>query len=252
MKLTYIDLLRQILAEIESDEVNSLLDTVESEQITLVIYRIYKSIAATHNLEHLKRFVIPFPEPGTPTFFELPSEVNNISWIKHNNRVIGGPANYTTLYFRPSEVFMRVLAGRDSSAGNVTTVVKDGIPYNIYTDRHPRYFTVLNKTKLLFDSYMSSLDVAGIDVNNLQIYGQLDPVIEIDDNYEFDMPSDIMTYFVNECISYAYTVIKQLPNPKIEQLSQKFEGSLRSDDRITSQLKPVRLTPIAQPEGRND
>src|SRR5882762_9586205 len=102
MKRTLLDLTQNILSALNSDEVNSIGDTVESAQVAEIIRTTYYNIMGRAELpEHEKLFNLASSTSSvTPTVMYRPLEgVVKINWIKYydTNPLDGG--NITTTQF---------------------------------------------------------------------------------------------------------------------------------------------------------
>src|SRR3990167_9110502 len=86
MKYTLLELTQIVLSSLDSDEVNSIDDTVESQQVAKVIRTVYYDIISRANLpEHYDlRSLTASGDNTKPTLMTMPSDIRSIQWIKYN------------------------------------------------------------------------------------------------------------------------------------------------------------------------
>src|ERR1041385_1579400 len=87
MQMTLLDMTQNILSSLSSDEVNSIGDTTESQQIALIIKNKYYDIINRVNLpEHDQLIQLdPSLDNTIPVMMFVPEGVTDISWLKYFN-----------------------------------------------------------------------------------------------------------------------------------------------------------------------
>src|SRR4030066_2361472 len=91
MKMTLLELVQDILSDLDSDEVNSINDSVEALQVAQILKSTYFNIIDGRDWPHLYQ---PFQltASGTtdrPTHMRLPDNIIDVSWIKYNCKEYG-------------------------------------------------------------------------------------------------------------------------------------------------------------------
>lgn len=86
MKLTLLEMVQSILSSMDSDEVNSIDDTIEAQQVAYVIKSVYNDISTFIDLpEQDKIFQLePSGDPDKPTVMLIPANFGDLQWIKYN------------------------------------------------------------------------------------------------------------------------------------------------------------------------
>ena len=86
MKYTLLELVQNILSSMDADEVNSITDTVEAQQVAKIVRTVYMDIMERANLpEHYG--LVNLQASGTtlkPVLMTVPSSVQDIIWIKYD------------------------------------------------------------------------------------------------------------------------------------------------------------------------
>lgn len=86
MKFTLLEMVQDILSSMDSDEVNSIDDTIEAQQVANVIKNVYNDIVSTIELpEQYELFQLEASGNATkPVVMKRPFNFSNIEWLKYN------------------------------------------------------------------------------------------------------------------------------------------------------------------------
>lgn len=93
MKYTLLELTQNILSSLNSDEVNSIGDTVESRQVSELIRTVYFNIAARAKVpEHWElKQLTPSGDLALPVLMYRPNDINKIEWLKYDCQTVSDP-----------------------------------------------------------------------------------------------------------------------------------------------------------------
>lgn len=223
-KLTVLELVQDILNSLDSDEVNSINDTIEAQQIAQIVKTTYYNITVGKDWAHTFQLFRPDSSGSIqlPTKVKIPENVVELEWIKYNVRSSTDTKDrVASLIYKTPEDFLTILNSRDSSASNVFVMV-DVVNLNIYNDKAPTYYTSFDGEYLILDSYDNTVDTT-IQNSKCQCYGKIQPTFTLDDSFIPDLPIQAFTYLLNEAKATAFIDLKQTVNGKAEQhsLSQK-------------------------------
>ena len=222
--LTVLEIVQDILNSLDSDEVNSINDTIEAQQIAQIVKTTYYNIIDGKDWAHTFK-LFQLSSSGTtsnPTKMKIPDNVVELHWLKYNKRTSTDTKNKVgNVIYKTPEEFIEILNQRDSSDSNVI-VVSDVVLLNIINDKAPTYFTSFDNEYLIFDSYDKDVDSVLQSVKT-QCYGEVQPVFTIDDGFIPDLPMQAFSYLLNEAKAVAFIDLKQTANSKAEQnsLTQK-------------------------------
>lgn len=223
-KLTVLEIVQDILSSMDSDEVNSINDTIESQQVAQIVKTTYYNIIDGKDYQHLYQLFKPDTSGvvATPTKVKLPQTVIDVRFVKYNKKGLTDTKDRVeNIIYKSPEEFLDILNPRDSAASNVV-VVSDIVSLNIYTDRTPTYYTSFDGEYLILDSYDNEVDTT-IQSHKFQCFGRIRPTFTISDSFIPDLPEQMFSYLLNESKAVAFVDLKQTQNPKAEQhsLSQR-------------------------------
>ena len=221
-KLTLLQMTQDIMSDMDSDDINSINDSVEALQVAQIIKTTYYNIIDGKDYAFLYE-LFQMDASGTatrPTHMSLPEDVIDLKWIKYNCRTSVLDKNlYQLVEYKSPEDFMYILDGRDSKATNVQVVVDStGINLNILTDKAPQYFTSFDDVTLVFDSLLNTVDTT-LQNSQTQCWGKRSIAFTLSDTFTPDLPVQMFTYLLNEAKSAAFLTLKQMANQKAEQIS---------------------------------
>lgn len=220
--MTLLEIVQDILSDLNSDEVNSIDDTVESLQVAGIVKSTYFNIIDGRDWPHLYQF-FQLTASGTtarPTHMSLPSTVIDVRYIKYNVRTVTDTKDkFIQIKYKTPEEFMEIVNGRDSSASRVTKVTDPTNVYiNIYNNVAPTYYTSFDNENIVMDAYDVAVDTTLI-TSKTECYGKTYPTWTLSDAFIPDLPKNSFSYLLNEAKSTCFLRIKEASDPKAEQHS---------------------------------
>src|SRR5882672_472594 len=90
MKYSLLELTQNILSRLDSDEVNSISDTTESQQVAKIVRNTYFNIMSRANLPENKTLfqLTASGDNALPVYMIRPDTVSRIEWIKYNKMTV--------------------------------------------------------------------------------------------------------------------------------------------------------------------
>ena len=230
--MTLLEMTQDILSDMDSDEVNSINDSVESLQVAQIIKTTYYNIIDGRDYDFLYE-LFQLDASGTssrPTHMKLPENIIDLKYIKYNCKTLTDTKDkYLKIKYLMPEDFMEVVDKRDSSKSNVTVVTDPtGISINVMNDKAPEYFTSFDDENLVFDSYDSQVDTT-LQNNKTQCHGKRSVAFTLLDSFTPDLPVQMFSYLLAEAKSTAFVTLKQMPNAKAEQISNSQKRRMSQD-----------------------
>jgi len=219
-KMTVIDMVQDILNDMDSDEVSSINDTVEAQQVAQILKTTYYEILGQRVWPHTATLTTLTASGSTslPTHMTIADDIIDVAWIKYNKKTdVADMDTFTEIVYLTPEEFMSLSDSRASTASDITNVTDpSGVTLNIITDTHPTYYTSFDDETLIFDSYYSTLDTT-LQTSKTQVYGYTEPTFSLVDTFTPDLPTKAFPYYLAEAKSTAFNALKQAPNAKEEQ-----------------------------------
>jgi hypothetical protein len=217
MKFTLLEGVQEILSALDSDEVNSITDTVESHQVALIFKSVYYDLFNELNLgEHEITFgLVPSADPTKPVLATLPETVTKVSWIKYDCRETGDTTpDYNVITFMPFDDFVSMQEGlRDDT--EMDSMVVDGLNNTftlLYkTDKHPEWYTFYDNNVVLFDSLDIDID-STLQQSKFLCLGHAYPDFDLDDSFVPDLDPSQFRHYIHKSKERAFAELKQIEN----------------------------------------
>jgi hypothetical protein len=243
MKYTLLEMVQRVLSAMDSDEVNSISDTTESNQVALLIEGVYNDLLAECN----------FPELGTlfelnasgdntkPTLMTIPEEISNVEWVKYDVQTEDETlANYQPVAFRCLQEFLshtnsfRTFDNVGVLEHSITNGVNtDNIPFYYRSDQGPSIYTSFDDGTLIFDSYDSDVDTT-LQKTKTQCRGSIIPTFSLTDTFTPRLDSAQFSLLMNEAKARAFVELKQANNTNAEGHARRLKIRLRNSKHKAS------------------
>lgn len=221
-KLSLLQIVQSILNDMDSDEINSINDTIESQQIASIVKDTYYQIINGETWPHLKKiFQLDHSGLGTayPTYLKLPEDIVHLEWIKYNNALDLERDKYEEVKYKTPIEFLEETNVRNSLNSNITVITDtSGIKINVYNDRKPQYWTSFDDVYIVMDAYNTDAD-STLQNSKTQCYGLREPTFTLLDGFIPDLPIQAFSYLLAESKAACFMHLRQSPNAKAEQHS---------------------------------
>lgn len=255
--MTLIELVQSLLASMESDEVDSINDTVEGYNVALLCRDVFYDACTDLALDEQDRTVhlVSAANINTPTLFTVPPNVTKLYWVKYNqsdpldiNPTF--PLFMTVQYvcfpdFLTNQQALRqdTLASAGGDVAEQTIVDKSGnsfpIPYR--TNAFPQFYTTFDNNSVLFDSYRQDIE-STMQSSNTLCAARIFPEFQLADTFVPPFDSNQFAYYRNKCKVQAFAEFKQMPHQvAIENTKRQKQVVVRDRDRVDNRPAVLKL-----------
>lgn len=217
---TRLSIVQDILSDADSDDVNSITDTVEAGQCDTVLKNSFYSIVdvfdlpATMNLFWQTGLVI------NNTQFLLSADLNRVQWLKYD---VGDAVNadWSEMHYKHPAQWLETAQSLDNTASNVEEHTFNSAKYYIYNDRRPRYWTSFDDKTVVFDSYDIAVDLWGLVPSKLQGYALNRPAYPTLETTEFALPKELEQLLIDEAREMFFDLYKDGATRKVNQRARR-------------------------------
>lgn len=219
MKMSLLDMVQDILSDMDSDLVNSIDDTPESQQVAQIIKTTYNDLMTTMEWPHLSTLTqLNAATVPLPTHCSLPLNVMEMQLVRYDKARLGDTVpKYDDVHYLYPEEFLKKLQYRKPSESNVDIVVDpSGVSLFIINDKAPQYWTSFDDNTLVFDSYDSDVDTF-LQNSKFVIMAKRQPTFEMTDDFIPDLPAESFSLLLAEAKSRSAIRLMQEPDQKAEQ-----------------------------------
>tara|TARA_R110002153_G_scaffold79825_1_gene203435 strand:+ start:3339 stop:4070 length:732 start_codon:yes stop_codon:yes gene_type:complete len=227
MKRTLLQIVQNILSDMDSEDVNSISDSVEATQVASVVRDVYFNMVSTRMIPEHKQLtkLTSLSSSARPTHFKIPDSVKIIDSLHYNISTTGGVSFRELKYLEPL-LFLTLNSEGDSSV--VVYDVKGNTPIIIRNDGMPTYFTSFDDEHIIMDSFDSSYSQTLTEVNT-QAYCQKIPDFTVSDDYTPDVDDVLFPYLIAESKSTCFSLFKSGVDQKIEQAARRQKSYVQND-----------------------
>lgn len=234
MKMTLLDMVQEILSDMNSDNVNSISDTIEATQVATIIKRTFLNLHNNRTWPHTGSLfkIDASADSARPTHMSLQDDVSHIEWVKYDTkREYEDYLSYSDIPYREPKDFLDLVMSRDASADNAQIVFDyNGTFMIILNDVAPTCYTSFDDEHLVFDSYNQTIE-STLQTSKIQVFGYKEPVWQMTDEFVPDMPTKVFPYLVSEAKSTAFLKVKEVFSQKDEQDSNRQKSWLSREKR---------------------
>lgn len=218
-KLTLLEMTQRILSSMDSDEVNSIDDTVEAGQVALIVRESYEDLVSQRNWPFLCSLsnLTGLGDTDNPTKMQIPEDTNEVLWIKYNKKDVS--------YMEP-KAFKDMLDQRSVQAGLI-----DENGYGLTSD--PTYWTTYDDNYIIFDSYDSD-EEATLVGSKAVMYGVMVQPWTHEDDFVPNLPEKMFATLVADAKGTAFLQLKQQANAKEETKARRGKARFQSEAKRTA------------------
>lgn len=224
MRKTLLEITQEILNDLDSDIVNSIEDTIESQQVASIIRSCYNEMISNRNWPHLKKLVQldALGDLSKPNYLIAPEALKELITFSYDKRTVEN--NKTTLkevWYKEPEAFLRHVSSRNADNDNVIEVTDfSGSTLLITNNQPPSYWTSFDDTYIVTDSYDVNVDSA-LQNDKTQCLAYIEPTWTHTDEAVPNLPAEAFAALIEEAKSTAFIALKQMVNTKAEQKSAR-------------------------------
>ena len=241
MKYSLLEMTQGILSDMDSDNVNSILDTFESEQVAQIIKSTFFSMVSPRDWPHRKQLVqlTPSSNLALPTHMYVPEGVTRMVSINYDcARATDNRKLYRPMSWREPDEFLKLTNAQNTTQDNIDIIIdSSGVELFIRNDLPPSYYTSFDDKTLVFNSYDKEVDDT-LQNAKTQAQAYIMPGWEMQDSFIPDLPAEAFTALVEEAKSRAMFKLKQMEDVKAEQESRRQQRWLsRNNWRVKGGIK---------------
>lgn len=220
-KQTLLQTVQGVLAELVSDEVNSIGDTNEAMVVANIVRRTYIDIANEMDLPADRDITSlePYSDTTKPTFLKIPENVSKVIWLKYDVRTsTAGNKAYTDITWMAPDDFISYVNARPSTDTTNYKVVmySADVPLIINKKAGPTYWTCFDDNTIIFDNFNSSVD-STIQASKTLAYVEKSPELVLADATIINLPENLNSLLYTMALTRCSLDLNKEPNQKGER-----------------------------------
>lgn len=221
-------MVQSILSDMDSQDVNSISDSVEAQQIASVIEDTYYTILSSREIPELKKLIklTSLSQLARPTHFKYPTDVKELEKVYYS--VAEG--DYKEVYYTDPLSFLN----KQPKTGLIVADVNAGTSLVIGQDKAPSYYTSFDDEHIVMNSYDSTVE-STLQESKTRAYGAVFPVFSTTDSFVPPLDDNLLAYLLAESKSICFSLFKNGADPKIEQSARRIKSFATRDSFKTKQ-----------------
>lgn len=258
---------QSILSSMSSDEVNSIGDTTESQQVAEIIRQKYFDIINRVPLpEHEQLIQLDASlDTDAPVMMFVPDGIGHIAWLKYYNSNpldtaattsthgintdlednsgsgVNSPPGYQYVNILPAKQFIEIVNGFNPEESNVTSFTFTDAAHNfpgVYNflyknDRQPTYCCIINNYYVIFDSYDNTQD-STLQSTKTMAWGRVIPSFKMEDTFIPDLADEQFQLLLNEVKALAFFELKQQPHQLAIQETKRGWSNVQKNKAVAN------------------
>ena len=225
MKKSLLEITQQILSDMDSEEVNSLGDSVEAMQVATIVEEVYYGLIATRTIPEHKELLklTAASDSNFPTHFQYGENVKEITNIWYED----DDGDYKAVYWMDPLEFL-LHSDREQTNYVVVNDKNGGTKIKISTDKQPKYYTSFDDFWIVMDGYDSTVDTT-LQESKTRAYGTQYPPFSKTDDFVPDIDATMFPYLIAEASSTAQSLLKGVADQKTEQRARRQKSYIQND-----------------------
>jgi len=229
MKSTLLQVVQSILSDMDSEDVNTISDTVEAQQVASVVEDTYFNIIAARSIpEHNKLIpLVSLANNAKPTHFTYPARTKQLMRVDYNIGTASVPDYREIVYVEPL-----VFIDRMDETGKKVTTVDQSVELFVASDKDPSYYTSFNDNHIIMDAYDVSVE-QNLASNKTRAFCAIYPTFSQTDSFAIDLDQTLMPLLLAESKSACMSLFKGGSDPKVEQAARRLKSYVQNDQYKT-------------------
>ena len=224
-KKTLLEMVQSILSDMDSEDVNSISDSVEATQVANIVRDTFYNLVSTKDIpeHHGLLKLTALSDSDYPSHFQYPTNTKHIEKVWYKN----SDGYYREIHFVEPTVFLRKVDEIGSDYDSVLD--KNGTTeLRIKNDEDPTFYTSFDDDYLVMNSYDSDTE-STLQASKVRAYGVTLPVFSLTDAYTPDIDNVLFPYLLAESKSTCMSLLKGNVDPKIDQAARRQKSFVQND-----------------------
>jgi hypothetical protein len=241
MAQTLLDVVQGILSKLDSDAVNSISDTVESDQVADIVKQTYYDIIDEYQLpgQRVLTTLEGVSDPSRPNTLKIPENTQALlSWKYDTREADGDPLRYVELKYKTPKDFLTTINYRNSNDTSTYSVVEvsPGVRMVVDIRSAPACWTSFDDETIVTDNVNLAVD-ATLQSSKTQAWLEKRWVFHKEDAFVITLPENLGSLLYRTAENEAYAVYKQVVNPKLEQKERRLRIRAQRNKHRTQQFE---------------
>lgn len=239
MAKTVLEYVQTALATMDSDDVDSISDTVESDQVATFLKEVYYELLNREEWDFLDgpAQLVSAADVSEPTEFTIAADTRKIHEIRYD---LSYPfpaldVNLRKLTYIEPLKFLQMFA---REGDNTVTVNRGGagLFYNIPNDRHPERWTSFDDGTVTLDAFNADAGFNYLPHEAISMWASVIPPFTLDDAFEPDIPLHMEPLLQSSLNAVSHLYLKQAASgPDETRVRRQLAQARRAHSKIKNE-----------------
>ena len=239
MRYTLLQVVQKCLEVVNGEEVNSISDSKEAQDIASICEDVYHAFCAEKKIpEHQELTQLEaLSDTDFPTHFKFGSRISELKKVFYDQSEVSGQTDWReVIYVSPLDFLLRTDNIVESKV--LVSDKKGGTSLSIRNDQYPTFYTSFDNEHIVMNAYKATVD-STLQQSKSRAYSTKFPPFTIEDSFIPDLDDMLSVLFLAECkVNVSNTLEKEVP-PKLEQEVRRLRGfSQGARDKVRKGYKP--------------
>lgn len=242
---TLLDITQDILSDMDSDEVNSIEDTTEAQQVARIVRNAYSEVCDEFYLESNKRLLelTGLADTDHPTHLGVPEGVHSIENLEYDCRDLNGDApRYVKMCYLEPEAFLTKVNWPETDANVQEVEDFGGAKIHVRNDKHPTYYTLFDNSRVVLDSFNED-STATLVGDRTRCFATQKPTLVLDDDTVIDLPQHLISLLRSEAMVAAFDRFKDGAPPSVQRTANRQRVRAQRLKHTVRERRPNDLLP---------
>ncbi len=209
MAKTVLEYVQSCLSVMDSDNVDTINDTVEAIQVANQLKENYFELLARQDWPFMKRAIMltAAADTDSPTKFTIPENVKLVEWLKYNTSETGSYRPRDLCYLEP-DCFLDRVAASESATNTTLVVLPSRVKFYVRTDSWPSVWTTFDDVEVHMDSVHNDYE-STLTEDKLTGWGVAIPDFTIEDDFTPLIPLNMEPLLQSELNRDSFRYFKQ-------------------------------------------
>lgn len=245
MIYTLLEAVQLILSSLDADEVDSVSDTIESNQVSLILKSVYYDMLSEIDTPD-KETMFQLNASGDntkPCLMFIPTNITKIFSVMYNIKEdTESHPNYRQMEYVTFPEFLRRMQGiREGTSTGSMTVTNNGESFTVLfrKDEDPRHYTTTDDLQYIFNAFDETKDTT-LQKSKTLCLGISYPTWSMTDTFIPDLVPQQFALWINKSKVRAHQELKQILNQEAISETKNQKMILQKRKRKTENLSEVK------------
>lgn len=241
-KLTVLQVVQKTLESLGSDQINSISDTVEAEQVAQLAEDAYYELLNMKDWPFLQKLTVleSLADANFPNYLRIPVDVVRIDQVKYDwtdttDPDVGDLLILEEVRWVHPQHFLNKTQLRNTQQDNVTVITSmNGVKIPIFDDVKANIWTSFDDEFVIFDSFINTIE-STLQGSKSQVLAKCLPAFNIVDDFTPEATANFFQTWLAEVKRAAFVYFRQEVSTVDEQKARRGLAVLRRDASRTNE-----------------